>query len=115
MVPTHEARVRERAHRLWEAEDRPAGRALVHWFEAERQLREEEPGGLDSDRAQPPAEALRNPELIPPADDPEYPAITGPEELPPEVPRRAMLDPAEIVDDAEPGTTPRALRVPLRG
>lgn len=32
------ARIRQRAHELWEAEGRPAGRELQHWLEAEREI-----------------------------------------------------------------------------
>ncbi|NBB71299.1 MAG: DUF2934 domain-containing protein [Alphaproteobacteria bacterium] len=31
--------IRERARELWEAEGRPAGRALDHWLRAEREVR----------------------------------------------------------------------------
>lgn len=35
------AEVARRAHRLWELEGRPEGRALAHWLLAEAQLRVE--------------------------------------------------------------------------
>lgn len=31
-------RIRQRAHELWEADGRPAGRELQHWLEAEREI-----------------------------------------------------------------------------
>lgn len=33
---TQDARIRDRAHSLWEEEGRPEGRALDHWLAAER-------------------------------------------------------------------------------
>jgi hypothetical protein len=41
--------INERAHALWEAEGRPAGRSLEHWLKAEREVRadtETAAGGL---------------------------------------------------------------------
>ena len=35
--PTDE-QIRERAHRLWEAVDRPEGREHEFWYQAEREL-----------------------------------------------------------------------------
>ncbi|MEJ1157151.1 DUF2934 domain-containing protein [Prosthecomicrobium sp. N25] len=36
-----EARIRERAHRIWIEEGRPEGRAEAHWREAQRQIEAE--------------------------------------------------------------------------
>lgn len=33
-MDAHEQAIRERAHRLWEEEGRPEGRAEDHWFQA---------------------------------------------------------------------------------
>ena len=40
----HAARVRERAHAIWEREGRPEGGHERHWATAEDELRAEEPG-----------------------------------------------------------------------
>lgn len=93
MGDDREARIRARAHRLWEEEGRPEGRAEQHWREAARQTAAEDAGGS------PPADPLRNPELIPPAEDVEYPAITGPEQVPDIAGARTSLNPSEIVDE----------------
>jgi hypothetical protein len=108
MADEHERRIRERAHAIWEEEGRPDGREQQHWREAERQLAAEAAGNdrrAAPDDAQigsqggPPADPLRNPELIPPAEDLEYPAITGPEQVPDIPGARASLNPTEIVDE----------------
>jgi hypothetical protein len=39
----HVARVRERAHAIWEREGRPEGGAERHWAQAEEELRAEAP------------------------------------------------------------------------
>lgn len=39
-----DARIRERAHRIWESEGRPDDRAEVHWSIAERIVDEEDNG-----------------------------------------------------------------------
>ena len=109
-----QARVRERAHRLWEAEGRPEGRELAHWREAERQI-EAEAGDLRPPEDGP-VDPLRNPVPVPPASDPEYPAVTGPVELPRGVPA-AGLNPAEIFEEGQgPSSTGqrRTAQVPLR-
>jgi hypothetical protein len=69
-----EARIRERAHRLWEQEGQPEGRDREHWAEAERQVMLEqgmgEPVNLTPESPQgrrpepqpePPADPLRRP------------------------------------------------------
>lgn len=40
-----EARIRERAHRIWESEGRPDDRASVHWSIAARIVDEEDAAG----------------------------------------------------------------------
>lgn len=52
--------IRERARELWEAEGRPAGRALDHWLRAEREVRgdaETALGGLRAPMRRPEFEA----------------------------------------------------------
>jgi hypothetical protein len=106
-----ERRIRERAYRLWEEEGRPGGRAEAHWREAQRQIAAEEGSGWQPEapddaqagsRGGAPADPLRNPELIPPALDPEYPAITGPEVVPDIPGARTSLNPSEIVGEPQP-------------
>ena len=111
-----EQRIRERAHRLWEEEGRPEGRELAHWAEAERQVRAEAEGIVPTAPDQDPVDPLRNPVPIPPADDPEYPAVTGPVEMPSTV-SRAGLNPSEVLEEGTgPGSTGRRWtgRTPLR-
>lgn len=82
--------IRERAYRLWEEAGRPEDRAIDHWQEAERQILAEvragwQPEGPDEVATageHVAADPVRNPEPIPPEDDLEYPASTGPEQLP---------------------------------
>ena len=82
-----ETRVRDRAYALWEQHGRPEGQELAHWHEAERQVLAEsgegwQPEGPDDVAVTGdliPADPLRNPEPVAPEDDPEYPAVTGPE------------------------------------
>ncbi len=38
MTTASDDRIRERAHAIWIAEGRPAGRATEHWLQAEREL-----------------------------------------------------------------------------
>lgn len=38
MTTPRDDRIRERAHAIWDAEGRPAGRATEHWLQAEREL-----------------------------------------------------------------------------
>jgi hypothetical protein len=42
MQADRDARVRERAYRIWEGEGRPDGRAEEHWHLAEREIADEE-------------------------------------------------------------------------
>ena len=123
MPDDRERKIKDRAHRLWEDEGRPEGRELGHWREAERQVlaeeaadwRPEAPDDASTDaRVSPPADPLRNPEPIPPAEDLEYPAVTGPEQLPPGLPTPSSLNPEEVERGAaapEPGgSSPGATR-----
>jgi hypothetical protein len=110
-----EQRVRERAHQLWERDGRPEGGELAFWHEAERQLRAETEGMVPVAPDEGPVDPLRNPESYAPAQDPEYPAITGPVELPAGA-SLAGQNPAEVVEEARsPGATgePGSARVPL--
>jgi hypothetical protein len=115
-------RIRERAHRLWEQEGRPEGREALHWHEAERQLVAEEEGttttttwrpqgpddvSIGASSASPPADPLRNPEPIPPNEDPEYPAVTGPEEIPLEENAKILRNSPDT-----PGATQQPLPMP---
>jgi hypothetical protein len=122
MAEDREARIRERAHRLWEEEGRPEGRAEEHWRRAQVEVDGKGQAAGDAlpapDDAQaegisgsPPADPLRNPEPFPPAQDPMYPAVTGPEEVPPIEGARDSLNPEEIV---EPKRATRAPRVAER-
>jgi hypothetical protein len=119
MSGDREQKIRERAHALWEAEGRPEGREHDHWREAERQVVAEEaeegqPQAPDdaavSSQGGPPADPLRNPVPIPPAQDLEYPAITGPEEVPDIPGAREGLNPAEIVEEPRSSSTAGATR-----
>jgi hypothetical protein len=69
-----EARIRERAHRLWEEEGKPEGRNREHWAEAERQVMIEQgmgepvdptpelpPGRRPEPQPEPPADPLPRP------------------------------------------------------
>ena len=40
-MPDREQRIRERAHRIWEAEGRPEGRELEHWQRATDEIAKE--------------------------------------------------------------------------
>ncbi len=42
MTTDREARLRQRAHQIWELEGRPSGRHHEHWLQAESELAEEE-------------------------------------------------------------------------
>jgi hypothetical protein len=117
-MQAREEKIRERAYLLWEQGGRPEGREHEHWREAERQIVAEEgeswrPDGPDNAAASgtmaaPPADPLRNPELIPPAEDLEYPAVTGPEEVPEIEGARTSLNPSEIVEEPQPTPHPGA-------
>jgi hypothetical protein len=117
-------KIRERAHRLWEADGRPHGRHDEHWAEAERQVMAEEglgepvgaspeiePGNRPEPQPEIPADPLRNPEVIAPGTDPEYPATPGPQEMPanrapnPEIPAESGI--AEVPQPA-PGAADTA-------
>lgn len=106
MSEDREQRIRERAHRIWEEEGRPEGREDEHWRRAEREVDAAPAGDVlpapDDAQAQggagAPADPLRNPEPVPPATDPMYPAITGPEEVPDIPGARESLNPDEIVE-----------------
>lgn len=109
MGDDREQRVRALAHRMWEEQGRPEGRAAQHWREAEQATAAEEAAepappehAATTPRGAPPADPLRNPEPFPPALDPEYPAITGPEQIPNTPGARASLNPEEIVDERAP-------------
>jgi hypothetical protein len=39
MANPNDDRIRERAHQLWEAADRPEGREQDFWYQAERELK----------------------------------------------------------------------------
>jgi hypothetical protein len=41
MLDKHEQAIRERAYRIWVREGCPEGRDLIHWLEAEAEIREE--------------------------------------------------------------------------
>ena len=41
---SHEERIRERAHEIWEREGRPADKSLEHWLKAEAEITAEEKG-----------------------------------------------------------------------
>jgi len=45
-LPPHTVRIANLAHSYWEAEGRPEGRHLEHWFRAEAEVTAEEPGGV---------------------------------------------------------------------
>ena len=58
MDPELRRRIEERAYALWEANDRPEGRALDHWLQAEQEIvnqsvaGEEDPlAGIDQETA----------------------------------------------------------------
>jgi hypothetical protein len=63
-----------------------------------------------------PIDPVRNPEPVPPASDPEYPAITGPEQIPPGI-EPVGTNPEEVFIEGE-GPSNRGAdrkgRVPLR-
>lgn len=45
-LPPLAVRIANLAHSYWEAEGRPEGRHLEHWFRAEAELTAGEPGGV---------------------------------------------------------------------
>lgn len=115
-----ERRIRERAHRLWEEEGQPEGRGHEHWREAERQIMIEsgmgEPAGAQphlppDDRPEPqpdpPADPFRNPEPNDPGRDLQYPASTGPQEVPSQpTPQPEVPSPAPSPEVPPPMPTP---------
>jgi hypothetical protein len=46
----HEQRVRERAHAIWEAAGRPAGKEEEHWLQAETEIATEEREAAEEQR-----------------------------------------------------------------
>ena len=40
----HDERIRERAYQIWERADRPEGKSVEHWLEAEAEIAAEEKG-----------------------------------------------------------------------
>ena len=44
-----EQRIRELAHHIWEAEGRPSGQELRHWYAATRLVEAEDSSGSDDD------------------------------------------------------------------
>jgi hypothetical protein len=82
-------------------------------------MREQDGGRGRKARQEPtdnPVDPVRNPEPIPPASDPEYPAITGPEEIPPGV-DPVGTNPEEVLIEGDgPSSRGREWqgRVPLR-
>ncbi|MFK8252795.1 DUF2934 domain-containing protein [Ancylobacter terrae] len=82
-----EDRIRERAHKLWEEEGRPDGRAEAHWFQAKEIVAVEENGAaalkpVEESAAPPvePIEALTNAG--------EFPTLTDQGEM--AIPRRRL-------------------------
>lgn len=98
MTEEREQRIRERAYRLWEEDGRPEGQADAYWQQAEQQV------GAEASAAEP----VRNPEPIPTAEDPMYPSVTGPEEVPPIEGAATGLNPEEIVEPKRASRPPRA-------
>lgn len=93
-----EHRIRERAHRLWEEEGRPEGRAEDHWFQAREIVaieegRREAFRPVDAAEAPPvePIEALTNAG--------EFPTLTDQGEM--EIPRHPGTDPGIATDGGE--------------
>ncbi|MBW7850606.1 MAG: DUF2934 domain-containing protein [Rhodospirillales bacterium] len=56
MTNEREARIRERAYQLWEADGRPAGRAVEHWVRAEAEM-----GGGEAETSDSAATATNKP------------------------------------------------------
>ncbi|MCK0208679.1 DUF2934 domain-containing protein [Starkeya koreensis] len=108
-----EHRIRERAHRLWEEEGRPDGRADSHWFQAKEIVAIEEgrPEAfrpVDAAEAPPePIEALTNAG--------EFPTLTDQGEM--QIPHRASPE-SDTGGDNEPvseiETIHRTLEVPAK-
>lgn len=70
--PSREDRIRARAYRLWEQSGQPEGNRDDHWYQAERDIDQEEGDVRDADAA-PTSEDDRRPrEEFPPFDDPAF-------------------------------------------
>jgi hypothetical protein len=102
---------------MWEEDGRPEGQSHVYWQRAEHEIGADAPAGnmtVPGDEAaagvslSPAADPLRNPEPFPPAEDPMYPAVTGPEEVPAIEGARESLNPEEIVEPRRSARPPRA-------
>lgn len=111
---TDEQRIRERAHRLWEEEGRPEGRADSHWFQAKEIVAIEEgrpemlkPVGSNEEPVEP-IEALSNAG--------EFPTLTDQGEM--EIPHRRLSDAEGGAIENEPiseiETIHRTLEVPVK-
>ncbi|MBS7544743.1 DUF2934 domain-containing protein [Ancylobacter oerskovii] len=90
-----EEHIRRRAHRLWEEEGRPEGRAEQHWFQAKEMLAVEEGEMPTSPVAEPspePIEALVNAG--------EFPTLTDQGEM--EIPHRPQAEAAPAVAAPKP-------------
>jgi len=126
MAQDREQEIRKLAHRIWEEEGRPEGRAEEHWRAAKQRLAAAGASGApvsDPDEAQTssgasrgvPADPLRNPMPNVPAEDPMYPAITGPEEVSPIPGATEGLNPWEIVEPKRAKRSPpRASEKPAK-
>ena len=44
MLDRHEQAIRERAYAIWELDERPEGRSLAHWSQAEAEIGTEQVG-----------------------------------------------------------------------
>lgn len=89
-----EHRIRERAHRLWEEEGRPAGRADSHWFQA-REIVAIEEGRPEAFKPVDAAEAPPEPiEARPNAG--EFPTLTDQGEM--QIPHRPTPDAGDAPD-----------------
>lgn len=106
MTEEREQRIRDLAYRMWEEDGRPEGRAAEYWQRAEAEVGRRQPADATpapddaqsaSPSGSPAADPVRNPEPIPAAQDPTYPAVTGPEEVPPFEGAGPGLNPEEIV------------------
>ncbi len=111
-----EHRIRERAHRLWEEEGRPDGRADQHWFAAKEMIAIEESqattlrpidDGMDAE----PIEALVNAGEFPTLTDqgeaqiPHAPGTPEGGEIPPPHVDKPAKAAAKAADEAKPGKT----------
>ena len=117
MSEDREQRIRELAYRFWEEDGRPEGRADDYWRRAEAEVDATTAGDAlpapdDAQAANPSgspaADPVRNPEPIPAAQDPMYPAVTGPEEVPPMEGAAAGLNPEETTRPKRASRPPTA-------